>query len=153
MRQTCRLILKEQFHLELLKTRRAYGLTQMEMAALLLMDPRSYLELDHGSSLAGTLTFVLYLLSLCPDPAAFLEAVRASLPEDLPRLPAGSVPCRPPAGLPVSEILVRPDGCAFPICPRCETPLEREYQAFCDRCGQALLWRDYPHGAAVRRVR
>ena len=41
----------------------------------------------------------------------------------------------------------------FPVCPRCPNSLEREYQAFCDRCGQALLWRDYPHGAAVRRVR
>ena len=32
---------------------------------------------------------------------------------------------------------------AFPVCPRCRTPLEREYQAFCDRCGQKLGWEKY----------
>ncbi len=29
---------------------------------------------------------------------------------------------------------------ANPVCPRCNCSLEREYQAFCDRCGQHLLW-------------
>jgi len=28
----------------------------------------------------------------------------------------------------------------FPVCPRCGVTLEREYQAFCDRCGQCLGW-------------
>jgi len=32
---------------------------------------------------------------------------------------------------------------AFPVCPRCQTTLEREYQHFCDRCGQKLSWRGY----------
>lgn len=27
------------------------------------------------------------------------------------------------------------------ICPRCDVSLEREYQAYCDRCGQKLNWR------------
>lgn len=26
------------------------------------------------------------------------------------------------------------------ICPRCRTPLERNYQKYCDRCGQHLRW-------------
>ena len=26
------------------------------------------------------------------------------------------------------------------ICPRCDVTLEREYQSFCDRCGQHLNW-------------
>ena len=26
----------------------------------------------------------------------------------------------------------------FPICPTCKIPLNREYQAYCDRCGQVL---------------
>lgn len=30
----------------------------------------------------------------------------------------------------------------FPVCPRCRCNLEREYQSFCDRCGQKLGW-DY----------
>lgn len=28
----------------------------------------------------------------------------------------------------------------FPVCPRCAITLEREYQAYCDRCGQRLDW-------------
>lgn len=28
----------------------------------------------------------------------------------------------------------------FPVCPRCNTTIEREYQAYCDRCGQCLKW-------------
>lgn len=26
------------------------------------------------------------------------------------------------------------------ICPRCRRPLGRDYQAYCDRCGQHLAW-------------
>ena len=29
----------------------------------------------------------------------------------------------------------------FPICPRCEISIDREYVSFCDRCGQRLDWR------------
>ena len=29
---------------------------------------------------------------------------------------------------------------AYPICPRCDTTLSREYLSFCDRCGQRLNW-------------
>lgn len=32
---------------------------------------------------------------------------------------------------------------SFPLCPRCEVTIEREYQSFCDRCGQRLSWRGY----------
>ena len=28
----------------------------------------------------------------------------------------------------------------YPICPRCGMTMEREYQSYCDRCGQALDW-------------
>lgn len=31
----------------------------------------------------------------------------------------------------------------YPVCPQCHISLEREYQCFCDRCGQALNWRGY----------
>ena len=29
----------------------------------------------------------------------------------------------------------------FPVCPRCKRTIEREYQAYCDRCGQCLKWK------------
>jgi len=32
---------------------------------------------------------------------------------------------------------------AYPVCPRCDCTMEREYQAFCDRCGQRLLWKGF----------
>ncbi len=31
----------------------------------------------------------------------------------------------------------------YPICPRCKTSMERDYQSFCDRCGQKLCWKNY----------
>lgn len=31
----------------------------------------------------------------------------------------------------------------FPVCPRCLDTFEREYQAFCDRCGQKLSWKGF----------
>lgn len=29
---------------------------------------------------------------------------------------------------------------SFPVCPKCKMTLEREYQNYCDRCGQCLDW-------------
>lgn len=31
-------------------------------------------------------------------------------------------------------------GAEFPKCPRCGTTMEREYQLFCNHCGQRLNW-------------
>ena len=36
----------------------------------------------------------------------------------------------------------------FPVCPQCGVTMEREYQSFCDRCGQRLEWKDF-HKAAI----
>ncbi len=30
---------------------------------------------------------------------------------------------------------------AYYFCPRCDVTLERDYQAYCDRCGQQLDWK------------
>lgn len=37
----------------------------------------------------------------------------------------------------------------FPVCPRCGNSFEREYQSFCDRCGQKLSWSQYPHAKLI----
>lgn len=42
--------------------------------------------------------------------------------------------------LPVREVLRYSNGYCYPICPRCDRTLEREYMSFCDRCGQRLAW-------------
>jgi len=39
---------------------------------------------------------------------------------------------------------------SFPICPRCKITMEREYQSFCDRCGQALYWKGFGKAKIVR---
>lgn len=31
----------------------------------------------------------------------------------------------------------------FPVCPQCGVTMEREYQSFCDRCGQRLDWKNF----------
>ena len=42
-------------------------------------------------------------------------------------------------------------GGTFPLCPQCGLPLEREYQNFCDRCGQKLSWRHYARAEVIDR--
>lgn len=53
--------------------------TQSQMAALLVMDDRSYSELDHGKSCCSALTLILYLIYCCDNPLAFLESLQKIL--------------------------------------------------------------------------
>ena len=39
-------------------------------------------------------------------------------------------------------------GC-YPVCPYCKLTLDREYQHFCDRCGQELDWKDYSNAIII----
>jgi len=38
---------------------------------------------------------------------------------------------------------------AYPVCPQCSITLEREYQRFCDRCGQRLDWKHYGRARVI----
>ena len=38
---------------------------------------------------------------------------------------------------------------SFPVCPQCGITMEREYQAYCDRCGQCLDWKDLSKAAVI----
>ena len=53
-------------------------LTQSQMAEYLVMDIRSYADIDSGKSACGLLTFVLYLIYLCPDIEELIEEIRVS---------------------------------------------------------------------------
>ena len=56
--------------------------------------------------------------------------------------------------MPVMELIVfhRPFGdTGYYTCPRCEITLEREFQSFCDRCGQKLDWNDYLNVRIIKR--
>ena len=48
----------------------------------------------------------------------------------------------------VTHLRVFPDS-AFYLCPRCNIPMEREFQAYCDRCGQHLDWKEYRQAIIV----
>ncbi len=49
--------------------------------------------------------------------------------------------------MPVNEILVISSSVygetGYYICPRCHITMDREFMAFCDRCGQHLDWGNY----------
>ena len=82
MRKIYQRTFKNFFYNDLIKTRTRMKYTQSQMADLLVMDDRSYAELDHGNSCCSALTLVLYLIYCCDDPLAFLDTLRKVL-EDL----------------------------------------------------------------------
>ena len=42
--------------------------------------------------------------------------------------------------LPVIAVLELRPSDYYPICPRCDRTMDREYMNYCDRCGQCLGW-------------
>lgn len=42
--------------------------------------------------------------------------------------------------LQVRKVILFKEGYSYPICPRCDCSLDREYMRYCDRCGQHLVW-------------
>ena len=51
--------------------------------------------------------------------------------------------------LPVTKVIAFTNT-TYPLCPRCDLSLEREYMSFCDRCGQKLNWDLFEHAAICR---
>ena len=52
----------------------------------------------------------------------------------------------------VAEIRVFPlcqNTPTYPVCPRCGRTMEREYVAFCSRCGQMLDWSGYDYAKMI----
>lgn len=37
----------------------------------------------------------------------------------------------------------------FPLCPQCGITMEREYQSYCNRCGQQLDWKDFSDATVI----
>ena len=50
----------------------------------------------------------------------------------------------------VRQVLRLPSGYTYPICPACRITLEREYQSYCDRCGQCLNWNQYEKAMIIQ---
>lgn len=53
------------------------------------------------------------------------------------------------AAMTVTQIRMFPTDGAFPVCPRCRISLDREYQRFCDHCGQCLSWKGYKRAQII----
>ena len=76
MRKLYQRTFKNFFYNDLIKTRAKMKYTQSQMADLLVMDDRSYADLDHGNSCCSALTLVLYLIYCCDDTLTFLDTLR-----------------------------------------------------------------------------
>ena len=50
----------------------------------------------------------------------------------------------------VRQVVLFHDGNSYPLCPRCDCTIEREYMRYCDRCGQRLNWSAFSF-AVIRR--
>lgn len=51
----------------------------------------------------------------------------------------------------VKEILqIRPND-GYPVCPRCDCTIDREYMHFCDRCGQCLGWNVFENATVIHK--
>ena len=71
--------LKEFFRIALLQYREENRLSQEEMAHRLAMVTRSYIGLEHGESCCSAVTFILFLLYVCPEPILFLNKLRQAM--------------------------------------------------------------------------
>ena len=83
MRKQCEKILKELFYEELLKIRNEKKLTQEDMAHLLMMDVRSFIELDHGCACCGAVTLCLFLTYCHNSPVEFLNRFKTTVERQL----------------------------------------------------------------------
>ena len=79
MRKQYIAILNKFFHKNLTATRMQNRLSQVKMADKLIMDTRSYVNLDHGKSGCSALTLALFLIYLCDDAPGFLNELRKQL--------------------------------------------------------------------------
>lgn len=61
----------------MLHTRDELNLSQMEFAAELHIDRRSYLDIEHGKNLCCSMTLLYYLCYHCKDPLGVLAECRS----------------------------------------------------------------------------
>ena len=56
-------------------------------------------------------------------------------------------------GMQVTEVMVISSGLygetGYYVCPRCSITMEREFMAYCDRCGQRLDWKYYKKAKVI----
>ena len=119
------------------------GYTQAKMAEILMMDSRSYFELDTGHNSCSALTFSLFLIYCCENPLEFLKELKCGYEEKAYNdFAQESATYR--QKLAVKELtLYESDDSIYALCPRCNGIIDREYMKFCYHCGQKLSWMNW----------
>lgn len=79
MREIYKQAMKDVISKDFYKTRSELGLTQDKMSEKLMLSCRSYIDIEHGASLCGSLSLMLYLLYCCQNPMMFLDEMRIAL--------------------------------------------------------------------------
>ena len=106
------------------------GLSYEKAAELCGLSPRYFGSVARGQTNASIITFE----KLCKG----FELTPNELLRITPWLPMVVEESRYICGL----------GC-YPVCPYCKLTLDREYQHFCDRCGQELDWKNYSNAISI----
>lgn len=76
MKHICKCALRSYMTRRLTDAWKQAHLTQARFSEKLMMDTRSYADLEHGKSLCCTLTFIIYLVFFCKDVDAFIQDLR-----------------------------------------------------------------------------
>ena len=77
MKQACKCALQEHLAKHLAKVRFEEKLTQDKFAEMLMINPRSYSNLESGRNCCCTLTFIMFLAFCCKDVDAFVSELRS----------------------------------------------------------------------------
>ena len=77
MKQECKDEVKNCLKQQLALERKRQKASQTAFARALGIDVRSYIALEHGDSLCGTMTLIVFLTTMCPDPLAVLGDLKS----------------------------------------------------------------------------
>ena len=75
MRNAIQKELKNYLSVQMKETRKAKKLSQAKMAEILVMDVRSYADIENGSNLCGTVTFIHWMLYVVDDINKIFEGI------------------------------------------------------------------------------
>lgn len=75
MREIIHKELKEYLCKYIKDTRKSMKLSQEKMAEKLIMDARSYADIENGSNMCGTITFIYFMLYMVEDIEAAFEGI------------------------------------------------------------------------------
>lgn len=81
MRTQCQAKLKLFLCEKLRFTRKEMHITQSKMAEILMMDDRSYADLEHGRHLFSTVSLLLFLIYAYPNPMDLLNEIKTLIEE------------------------------------------------------------------------